>query len=293
MKQIFVESVYDIYTDGIYVLNSYLLHMKNHIKTLIKRSRKIPFFLYNEFERYIKRKKTHAAIINMVSDITNEEHDVVREYYNEISNNDELIERLSPFGSIIQHYNIPNHCLLLYLSCRVVKPDKVVETGVYKGSSSAVTLQALEDNNKGKLFSIDLPGTQQNPVIDSSSPYNSVKYNLSDENDVGKKIPVDLEHRWELHLGRSDELLEPLLNDISPVDIFSHDSDHSYKNMMYEFKTARRYLSDSDLILSDDIDWNDSFEEFSNSYSENWIQLTDIVNTNIIENDSMVGIAEL
>jgi hypothetical protein len=72
----------------------------------------------------------------------------------------------------------------------VVKPDKVVETGVYKGSSSAVTLQALEDNNKGKLFSIDLPGTQQNPVIDSSSPYNTVKYNLSGENEVGKKFQL-------------------------------------------------------------------------------------------------------
>jgi hypothetical protein len=96
-----------------------------------------------------------------------------------------------------------------------------------------------------------------------------------------------------LHLGRSDELLEPLLNDIGPVDIFSHDSDHSYKNMMYEFKTARRYLSDSGLILSDDIDWNNSFEEFSNSYSENWVQLTNIINGKLTKKESMVGIAEL
>lgn len=61
-----------------------------------------------------------------------------------MTNNHELIERLSHFGSLTRHYAIPNHCLLLYLCCRVIKPKIVVETGVHTGNSSATILEALE-----------------------------------------------------------------------------------------------------------------------------------------------------
>ena len=90
-----------------------------------------------------EEKKTHTAIVNMVSEITNENHNIIEAYRNEIYNNGKLVEIFSPFGSLIQHYNIPNHSLLLYLSCRAIKPDTVVETGVYMGSSSAAILYAL------------------------------------------------------------------------------------------------------------------------------------------------------
>jgi hypothetical protein len=45
----------------------------------------------------------------------------------------------------------------LYFVCRFVKPTVAIETGVNYGTSSALILQALEDNGKGLLYSIDLP----------------------------------------------------------------------------------------------------------------------------------------
>lgn len=46
---------------------------------------------------------------------------------------------------------------VLYLTVRLIKPETIVETGVSSGSSSAYILRALYDNQKGKLYSIDLP----------------------------------------------------------------------------------------------------------------------------------------
>ena len=45
----------------------------------------------------------------------------------------------------------------LYGICRRINPEIVVETGVSIGTSSSFILQALEDNKKGHLYSIDLP----------------------------------------------------------------------------------------------------------------------------------------
>ena len=45
----------------------------------------------------------------------------------------------------------------LYFLIRELKPEKIIETGVHRGVSSLFILQALEDNEKGELYSIDLP----------------------------------------------------------------------------------------------------------------------------------------
>jgi hypothetical protein len=52
-----------------------------------------------------------------------------------------------------------NFCLArsIYVICRLMSPDVVVETGVAYGVTSAFTLQALAVNRKGTLISIDLP----------------------------------------------------------------------------------------------------------------------------------------
>ena len=47
--------------------------------------------------------------------------------------------------------------LLLYALVRYCKPDVFVETGVSHGASSAFILAAMEENQKGHLYSIDLP----------------------------------------------------------------------------------------------------------------------------------------
>jgi predicted O-methyltransferase YrrM len=132
--------------------------------------------------------------------------------------------------------------LVLYVVCRRQKPDIVVETGVASGVSSSHILCALEQNKRGQLYSIDLPWWQ--------------------DNQSGWLIPDYLRHRWQLILGRSSEELAPLLRKVGEIDIFLHDSDHSYQNMLWEFQTAWTYLKVEGLLLAHNIDTNEAFSDF-------------------------------
>lgn len=51
-------------------------------------------------------------------------------------------------------------------------------------------------------------------------------------------------------------------------DIFIHDSEHSYQNMMFEFSWAANNVRPGGLILSDDVSWNDAFEDFLSLHPE-------------------------
>ncbi len=135
----------------------------------------------------------------------------------------------------------------LYYLCRVLKPKTVVETGVAYGISSAYILKALQDNNFGTLYSID-----------------SVFRPWQTEKMIGSVIPENLKNRWNLVLGKSTDRLQNLFNKLENVDIFIHDSSHTYKNMMFEFNSAFETISENGIMISDDILENDAFYDFSN-----------------------------
>src|SRR5688572_13028263 len=98
-----------------------------------------------------------------------------------------------------------------YAVVRCLRPEVVLETGVHDGLSSAVILQALERNGMGRLVSIDLPSTDLPPTADGP----------------GWLVPKRLRARWTLHVGDARRLLPGVARDLSAIDVFSHDSDHS------------------------------------------------------------------
>jgi len=49
------------------------------------------------------------------------------------------------------------------------------------------------------------------------------------------------------------------------VDIFVHDSLHTYRNMRFEFETVWPSLTHSGVVISDDIAMNRAFEDFFRS----------------------------
>jgi len=136
----------------------------------------------------------------------------------------------------------------LYIVCRIHKPEIVVETGVADGFSAAFILQALETNKKGHLYSIDLP--------------NQAGQILRDGKATGWLVPDILKKRWTLIFGSSKEELPQLLVRLRKIDIFFHDSEHTYGNMMFEFNTVRDYLDKKGLVISDDITDSDAFDTF-------------------------------
>jgi hypothetical protein len=80
-------------------------------------------------------------------------------------------------------------------------------------------------------------------------------------------VPDQLRKRWTLEIGRSEEKLVPILEGLREIDIFLHDSDHSYETMMYEYKAAWPYLVKNGLLLSDDVKMNTAFVEFAKDMS--------------------------
>lgn len=150
-------------------------------------------------------------------------------------------------------------CRALYIIIRSMRPKNLVETGVATGFTSACILAALDKNEeKNYLYSIDLP--IHVPKIDSDGQLDASV--IPQDQLPGYIIPNNLRERWSLYLGRSDEKLLGLLKEIGNIDVFLHDSEHSYSNMMFEFSASFPYLSNGGLLASDDISYNESFQEF-------------------------------
>ena len=70
--------------------------------------------------------------------------------------------------------------------------------------------------------------------------------------------------------------MAPLLKKVVEIDIFLHDSEHSYQNMLWEFQTAWTYLKSGGLLLSHNIDTNDAFVGFYHSVGVKGYSLTNM-----------------
>jgi hypothetical protein len=110
----------------------------------------------------------------------------------------------------------------------------VVEPGVCYGKTSAYILQALQENRRGALYSIDLGNAPDEPPNDYF-------------------IPRPLLDRWHLIVGDSKQHLPPLLAQLGRIDLFHHDSLHTYEHMMWEYDTALSHLDAGGVLSSDDV----------------------------------------
>jgi hypothetical protein len=167
----------------------------------------------------------------------------------EVRSNDALYEHLAeslnelPPGVVADYRDMGE---TLYVIVRLLKPDIVVETGVYMGMSSCFILQAEEDNGQGELYSIDLP-TSNRKLADGCGYY------VPQGKQVGWVVPENLKHRWHLILGDSREQLPPLLEQLGTIDVFLHDSLHTFEHQKWEYETAWPFIKEGGLLLSHDI----------------------------------------
>lgn len=147
----------------------------------------------------------------------------------------------------------------LYVIVRLTRPDVMIETGVWDGQSTAVILQAMEDNAAGKLISLDLPATQ---TIKYSTD-NLGKGTLPPGCQPGWTVPERLRARHEMILGNAKETLPAAFKRFEQIDIFLHDSLHTDEHMTYEFETAWPHVKKGGLLMSHDIFDNPSFHRFA------------------------------
>lgn len=158
---------------------------------------------------------------------------------------DELEERLLVIGTYLAKDCTADLTLahLLYHTVVDRRPQAVVETGVWHGVSSFVILSALERNGAGHLHSVDLPPMRvSNRVV------------------VGAAVPDELRPRWTLNLSSSVDYLKKSMPE---CDIFIHDSEHTYRNMLSEFRLAWPKIRKGGLLLSDDAHSNNAIVDFA------------------------------
>lgn len=170
------------------------------------------------------------------------------------------VDKFSVWWRSVEQVNYPKAwdigkktAALLYCLVRWRKPSVILETGVARGASSTVFLKALQENDCGVLRSIDV------------SP------------DVGELIPDELRVRWNLFVLDGDfprRSFTKILEEMGQVDMFFHDSDHSYDWMKFEFDAVRPVLSANGLFCSDDVGIHTAFLD-SRRQKEHQIYLMD------------------
>lgn len=205
-------------------------------------------FIFGGKDKLIKKK---------ISDSLNISSSIVAQYYDFAKQLDFI-----PSGYKIANIGQIASPEVLYTICRILKPEVVVETGVASGLSSAYILKALNDNVKGKLISIDMPNYEEELMKTQPGYLENPQAIIPEGKETGWVVPHDLRERWVLKLGLVKDLLTPTLDELT-IDIFLHDSEHSYDNMMFEFVNAWKTMKDGGVLLSHDITWNSSFADFA------------------------------
>jgi predicted O-methyltransferase YrrM len=168
--------------------------------------------------------------------------DAVARFAQEIRASDfmtEMVQRRDAYGS--EGVMGALDCATLYALTRWLRPAVVVESGGFIGMSSAFILRALADEKlaKSKLYSIE----------------------WSEECEQGALIPDELRPQFIPMRGKVEDSLKrgelP-----SPIDMFLHDSSHSYRHMLWEFRQFWPRLCDGGLLVSHDVQMNAAFPEF-------------------------------
>jgi len=226
-------------------------------------------YLNKKFEK--ERKRTFEQFMVKFGFDIEEYYRIADEIYRDSKFNESVNKSFSesglnsffPFDKISWPY-------FIYFLIRSIKPEKIVETGVWYGVSSSIILNALDRNGKGMLHSIDLPAyfetggyTDENPYLDESKRTSS----LPRGKNPGFIVPEYLKGKWNLILGDSKIHLQKLFEEIKNADIFLHDSLHSYDNMIFEFETALKFVNTGGFILSDNIDWHTAFKDFTDKHN--------------------------
>lgn len=154
------------------------------------------------------------------------------------------------------------HAEMLYCLVRHYRPEVTVETGVCNGLSSAVILKAMAENGAGRLLSVDLPEFTDQEMNEDVFWEGKGGAAVPAKKRVGWLVEPPLDDRWTLSLGRSQDVLGPLLAEAAPIDIFIHDSEHSYENQMFEFTHGFAALRQGGVLVATDIGWSTAYADF-------------------------------
>lgn len=218
--------------------------------------------LFPAIERRRLRSQDLATAIRVLSDLFGATHPIISEVK-------EFRKTKNFFRSFTHGQSGDFDVLVLYGIVRATSPEVVVETGVASGRSSTAILTALNKNGKGKLYSVDLPHFFEGdaPTYKKTTEGNDeLQGYVPKGKEPGWLVPNELRKQWELTLGDSNVELKKVVAKLDHIDLFYHDSEHSYETMMFEFNTVWEKIRKDGFLLADDIRWNDSWKDFLSTH---------------------------
>jgi Methyltransferase domain len=118
------------------------------------------------------------------------------------------------------------------------RPEVVIETGVAHGVTSRIVLEALEQNDLGHLWSIDLP-----------FPFDHWLHG-----ETGLVVADECRSRWTYLEGSSKQRLPSLVSEVGHAEMFIHDSLHTAENTLFEIEQAGSAMPTGGVRLVDDTD---------------------------------------
>jgi predicted O-methyltransferase YrrM len=127
--------------------------------------------------------------------------------------------------------------LYLYNLARSLSPDIIVEIGTFRGYSGAYFLQALEDQNKGILYTVDVLSYNKFSEEELEENHQIAMENLRS---VGSRfisvIRSPKEARWNT----------------DPIDLLYIDGDHSYEACLRDLEIYELWVRKYGIILIHD-----------------------------------------
>lgn len=130
---------------------------------------------------------------------------------------------------------------------RHLRPRAVLETGVARGLTTRVLLEALARDGDGRLWSVDLP------PLAADAP----------AGELAAAVPARLRARWTLRTGSTRRVLPGLVAELGRVDLFVHDSLHTTRNVRFELERVWPALRPGGAALVDDVDRNRGLHAFA------------------------------
>jgi hypothetical protein len=138
-------------------------------------------------------------------------------------------------------------CRAVWCTVLHTRPEVVIETGVAHGVTSRIVLEALRRNDRGHLWSIDLPYPLDRGLHATT----------------GAAVPDALRSRWSYLEGSSRQLLPALVARVGHVEVFIHDSLHTARNTVFEMDRASSAMPAEGVLIVDDIRQHQGFTAFA------------------------------
>jgi len=157
----------------------------------------------------------------------------------------EYLNEIIPFvNQISERIRNPVHYfpiqVMIYFITRKLQPEIAVETGIEKGGSTAMILEAMQENEKGRLYSIDIE--------------KYYKYNSKYVSPIAPLVRNELKDRWSFICGDAQKETEKLL--CADVDFFLAGQSHTYEIQRQEGEFAWKHLANGGIFILDRPDAN-------------------------------------